>query len=71
MHRFQRLINAVPIMAVGAIALYVGVNQWNKSDQAVGAAPQVSSTPSALEVSNTEWGTVESVSDGDTLRAYL
>jgi endonuclease YncB( thermonuclease family) len=69
--KFQRFINALPIVIIGAIALYVGVNQWSKSNQAIGAAPQAPSAPPALEVSNTEWGTVESVSDGDTLRVLI
>jgi micrococcal nuclease len=72
MKRFLWVVNALPIVGVVAIALYVGANQWSKSNQAIGAAPQVASAqvPSS-EVRNTEWGTVESVSDGDTLKVML
>jgi endonuclease YncB( thermonuclease family) len=72
MKRFLWVVNALPIVGVVAIALYVGVNQWSQSNQAIGAAPQVPSAQvPASEVSNTEWGTVESVSDGDTLKVML
>jgi micrococcal nuclease len=67
MKRFLWVVNALPILGVVAIAVYVGVNQWSQSNQAIGAAPQVPPVP----VSNTEWGTVESVSDGDTLKVML
>jgi micrococcal nuclease len=72
MKRFLWVVNALPIFGVVAIALYVGVNQWSKSNQAIGADPQVSAAQvPASEVRNTEWGTVESVSDGDTLKVML
>jgi hypothetical protein len=67
MKRFLWVVNALPILGVVAIAVYVGVNQWSQSNQAIGAAPQVPSAQvPSVPVSNTEWGTVESVSDGDT-----
>jgi micrococcal nuclease len=72
MKRCLWVVNALPIFGVVAIALYVGVNQWSKSNQAIGADPQVSAAQvPASEVRNTEWGTVESVSDGDTLKVML
>jgi endonuclease YncB( thermonuclease family) len=72
MKRFLWVVNALPIVGVVAIALYVGVNQWSKSNQAIGAAPQVPSAQvPSVPVSNTEWGTIVSVSDGDTLKVML
>jgi micrococcal nuclease len=72
MKRFLWVVNALPILGVVAIAVYVGVNQWSQSNQAIGAAPQVPSAQvPASEVNSTEWGTVESVSDGDTLKVML
>jgi micrococcal nuclease len=68
MKRLQRLINALPIVAVGAIALYIGVNQWSRLQASNPKAPK--SAP-LVQSQNTEWGTVTSVSDGDTLKVDL
>jgi micrococcal nuclease len=65
----QQLINALPIVAVVAIALSLGINQWSKSQASNSKAPNSAQT--SVQSQNTEWGKVTSVSDGDTLRVDL
>jgi len=67
MKGFPGLIKALPILVVVAIALSVGASQWSKSKPSA-----IASSPQLMEKSqNTEWGTVEAVSDGDTLKVIL
>jgi micrococcal nuclease len=67
MKGFPRLIKVLPILAVVAIALSVGASQWSKSKPSA-----IASSPQLMEGNhNTEWGTVEAVSDGDTLKVIL
>jgi len=67
MKGFPGLIKALPILVVVAIALSVGASQWSKSKpSAIASSPQLMG-----KSQNTEWGTVEAVSDGDTLKVIL
>jgi len=67
MKGFPVLIKALPILVVVAIALSVGASQWSKSKPSA-----IASSPQLMEKSqNTQWGTVEAVSDGDTLKVIL
>jgi len=67
MKGFPGLIKALPVLALVAIALSVGASQWSKSKPSA-----IASSPQLMEKSqNTEWGTVEAVSDGDTLKVIL
>jgi micrococcal nuclease len=68
MKRFRFLLTSPLFLFVAVLALYYGAHQWN--DPKISNPVSTNASP-LVKSQNTEWGTVESVNDGDTLKVML